>query len=513
MPSSEALPQRISILGGSSVEKLERLVAINCPPNCVNLDVVRSWLKGLGFMSSTDSFLDSSDFPIYRGDEKSIPTVEVLQDPSDLPEKDAPGSKGDRTKAKKANEYPLLRILSGLSAGEPTKNPKLIDQFKMSHSDRDQPADGKISKPQVDLSNIPTIPKAKPSKDGSVNAKTLSKNQIDDVFEINNIFGGISFIGPIGACSQIFEPPSDLPNMIWVYDDASIEVQDFESSTMNSMFKQGAWGISGELGFKGAVIRLPLASLQPTEKFQKELDAAFADLPKDIISNPGTSKADIVYKYDYLKRARLTDFFAQYGQAFAFDAQLGGHLYTTVLLKKTTADTIETSKSQVKAGFALDFGLGKSLGISGNHESASKSEQASDVKYSDFVIEAVGGDTLLSSDLELWPSSVMPHTNWRITRRANIQALIDISSLFSEERKAEVERLFKFGNKSLPLPLPPPPPPPPAPAPAPPPPMVLTEAPPGQVPTPAKKPEDPTNTANLAKSPANETGGWGLDRL
>ncbi|KAG8756505.1 hypothetical protein FRC12_010545 [Ceratobasidium sp. 428] len=428
----------------------------------------------------------------------------------------------------------------------------------MSHSDRDQPADGKISKPQVDLSNVPTIPKAKPSKDGSVNAKTLSKNQIDDVFEINNIFGGISFIGPIGACSQIFEPPSDLPNMIWVYDDASIEVQDFESSTMNSMFKQGAWGISGELGFKGlslavggghessyetrtaqgsrlitgiyrysrAVIRLPLASLQPTEKFQKELDAAFADLPKDIISNPGTSKADIVYKYDYLKRARLTDFFAQYGQAFAFDAQLGGHLYTTVLLKKTTADTIETSKSQVKAGFALDFGLGKSLGISGNHESASKSEQASDVKYSDFVIEAVGGDTLLSSDLELWPSSVMPHTNWRITRRANIQALIDISSLFSEERKAEVERLFKFGNQSLPLPPPPPlspapshshspPPPPPHPHPLPNPflfPLVLTEPPPGQVPTSTKKPEDPTNTANLAKSPANETGGW-VDRL
>ncbi|KAG8693400.1 hypothetical protein FRC09_010532 [Ceratobasidium sp. 395] len=500
MSSSEALPQRISILEGASVEKLKRLVAISLPPNCVNLSDVRSWLKGLGFMSSTDSFLDSSDFPIYRGDEKSISTVEVLQTPSDPPEKDAPDSKGDRIKVKKANQYPLLRILSSLSAGEPTKNPELVDQFEMPHSDRDQPAEGKLSKPQVDLSNIPTVPKAKPNKDKSVNAKTLSKNQIDDVFEINNIFGGISFIGPIGACSQIFEPPSDLSNMIWVYDDASLEIQDFESSTMNSMFRQGAWGISGELGFKGAAIRLPLASLRPTEKFQKELDAVFADLPKDVLSNTGTStadasKADIEYKYDYLKRARLTDFFAQYGQAFAFDAQLGGHLYTTVLVKAIDRDTIETAKSTVQAGFALDFGLGKSLGISGNRESGSKQEQASHEGYSGLAVEAVGGDTLLSSDLEIWPSSVMPHTNWRITRRANIKALIDIPSLFSEERKKEVERLFDFGTiQSLPFPLP-----------------DSEKSLPTDAGTAAKKLEDSAKTAttaSIAKSPANGTEEW-----
>ncbi|KAG9125088.1 hypothetical protein FRC07_009028 [Ceratobasidium sp. 392] len=454
--------KRIGILKGGSVKDLMPLVLIKLPPKTTNLRDMRSMLARFKYMSATDSFLDPSGFPIHHEDEKGVSTVEALQGHSS----DGSGSPDAKSHGAKFNrpiKFEYLCILSS-SMDEETKDPERVNYAQTPHDD-DTPTGGEIPKSQIDSSNIPKPPKAKPSKDVGVNAKTLNKKEIDDVFEINNVFGGMSFIGPIGACSQIFDSPTDLSSMIYVYDDSSLEIQEFESSTMNSMFRQGAWGISGKLGFKGlslaggvsgdysyekrtkkgfkyttgvyrysrAVIRLPIANLQPTEKFQNELAAAFAAASPE------------------LKKARLSDFFAQYGQAFAFEVQLGGHLYTTGLLAEEDEKTKESAASKVQAGFALDFGLGKSLGISGKREKKSGGEHEEHYKYADLVVEAVGGDTLLSSDLELWPSSVMPHTNWRITRRANVQALIDIPSLFSKERRDEVVNLFGPFDKSLPL--------------------------------------------------------------
>lgn len=98
-------------------------------------------------------------------------------------------------------------------------------------------------------------------------------------------------------------------------------------TSFNSSWSKEKTGVEAEEYVVGvyryprAVIRLPVAVMKPTEKFKNELAAAMGET-----KDPG------------LRKQRLIDFFTEYGQTFASEVYLGGHLHMSMHAKQT--DTV-----------------------------------------------------------------------------------------------------------------------------------------------------------------------------
>lgn len=84
--------------------------------------------------------------------------------------------------------------------------------------------------------------------------------------------------------------------------------------------------VVGVYRYPRAVIRLPVAMMRPTDKFKNELAAALSE----------TSNTDI-------KKKRLIDFFTEYGQAFASEVYLGGHVHMSMSMQKSGNVSISIS--------------------------------------------------------------------------------------------------------------------------------------------------------------------------
>ncbi|KAG9080652.1 hypothetical protein FRC06_006306 [Ceratobasidium sp. 370] len=156
---------------------------------------------------------------------------------------------------------------------------------------------------------------------------------------------------------------------------------------------------------------------------------------------------------DNEKRGRLQRFFAKYGYAIATEVHLGGHLHTTkvtsseakVLAEITEVDTLfqelkAEEESQLRASFSAAFGEG-----SASYAAQSKNSAGSTQSSANLSVAAVGGNTLLSSNITLWPLSLMPYANWRATKISKIKLLIDIRTLFTKDQS---DAIVKILNRS-----------------------------------------------------------------
>ncbi|QRW23797.1 hypothetical protein RhiXN_10121 [Rhizoctonia solani] len=458
-PSATKQPTTLLVQKGDSAESMKSLVMLRVPGDIKVLSELRDMLKRFKYMSSTDSFLHPNKFPIHKEDEttiawKAVTTTSPAKTPagSDEPSDSAPGDKKEEDPPQKS-EQPKIMIISSSSEGSKPAKVSLpkFPETRSPGGPGDQPEPEEVE-----------IPQAKAADGPPVNAKTLTKEQLDELFETNNVFGGVSFTGPSGSTSRIFESPDDLSRYIWADDGSRLDILRTRYESQSYMFKQGVYtgslGLSTEwLNLKAKVtgsssteetysqtsvfvtgvyryprasIRLPIALMQPTQKFKNELAAALSETGDKV-----------------LQAQRLRDFFREYGHAFASELHLGGHLHTTLTSQATDSKKIEEAEQSIRAGLSFPFGLG----LGGGHKSVKKESEEESSSSSKLIVEAVGGDTLLTSNLTLWPASVMPHTNWRITERNGLQLLINILSLFSTIQRAQVIHILELNENPSPM--------------------------------------------------------------
>ncbi|CCO34005.1 hypothetical protein BN14_08096 [Rhizoctonia solani AG-1 IB] len=451
--------QSISIMKGPSISHVRPFVTLYVSDKVKTLEDLREMLRRFKYISSTEAFLDISLFPIHKEDEADHKWSDIVIDSLNMASQQGRGAKIHKTRGESEQQVSLSNSLAidfpapsvvivsrpsdwgpvppNMEHGKPDSSLEEVNQAKSRKSN--QPTDGS--------SNIPN----------PVNVKILNKEQLDEVFEINNVFGGVSGLGVPGATNKIFESPRDLSQYIWPYDDSNVEIVStsvegeahmmkkgsftagidasfkwlgFQASISNS--KTSEWSVSeketeviGIYRYPRAVIRLPLAILNPTETFRNELAAALAD------------------SWDMgLRKRRLASFFQDYGQFFASEVYLGGHLHTskkTQYEKKEERETkIQDASASIQSGMAIPFGLKLNM----EYSKEETNERKRIMEASQLLVEAVGGDTLLSSDLPRWCASVLPHENWRITKRSEMKLLIDIPSLVSLEQKNEIAKIL-----------------------------------------------------------------------
>ncbi|KAG8752767.1 hypothetical protein FRC11_008040, partial [Ceratobasidium sp. 423] len=436
----------VAIMKGEDPKKLTPLTLITMEQNDGTLEVLRNVLNKSGYMKGSDLFLSRSSFPIHKQDESQYKWEKALwpipdnrkpkageepkPDEDDDPEPtEEPDGNGSTELDPIANtSHPYIAILS--------ETEKKRDDFK----DPELPEEHKFTPlPDPKIPTLPDAPKLATVDPGTaaaskaaVNAATLDNKQLTQIFDINGIFCGSSVVDHPSSrvCARIFKTPASLLPLIQVSDSASIETHVTSSAHHSNCAKYGfaeaevhastPWVkasvsysqsnrsstttddsksyVTAIYRYSRAIVRLPTRSLEPTEEFKDDLKNALIGETKVI-------------------KQKLEEFFTTYGHVIATEVHLGGHLHMTdVHDKKDGADTSSKEKS-VRASLTTVVHVG------GSGQWASKEDHDTSHAQSaaDLGIEAIGGNTLLASNLALWPLSVMPPKNWRVTKLAKLR--------------------------------------------------------------------------------------------
>lgn len=207
----------------------------------------------------------------------------------------------------------------------------------------------------------------------------------------------------------------------------SMAKNDFSSQSTEASVSGGAFGVT--VGVSAGYAKSESSSNKTQESTMTQTMVARYMYPRcDLFLYPDDLEPtpelqDLINKIRLTKNIRfLRKLQADFGQLFCQELTLGARLLSTkVMTAKTKADEqtqTESFKVSVGVSVATPFGGGsaKHEQESGGGSANSKTETNTNESN---VFEAVGGDTILANNPNLWTTSVAASDNWRIIKVSN----------------------------------------------------------------------------------------------